>query len=336
MGFEKFGFNEDDLEKGLNVLDFIADDYKEKAKKNIKKLFSDQEIPPTEYLMERKDGSKFYARIHSKPIYKEDKIVGIRGTVSDIHKRVMAEQKIKESEAQLKHLNKLKSELLRRTSHELKTPLISIKGFSNLILELHSDDLNEDVHKYLEEINKGCERLEAIIKKILDSSQLDSGKMEINKKEEDLAQLIETAVDSLKGASEEKNHSIVLDIHDTMNIKIEREKILEVIENLLSNAIKYTPSGGAITIHSEKTKSHYIISVDDNGIGFTDEEKSVLFTQFGKIERYGHGYDVSIDGTGLGLYVSKKIIELHGGKIWMESEGRDQGSTFYFSLPRTD
>ena len=335
MGFEKFGYSEDDLEKGLKVMDLIAEEYKEKAKKSLKKLFTDQETHPTEYLMERKDTSKFYARIHSKPIFEEDKIVGIRGTVSDINKRVMAEQKIKESEAKLKHLNKLKSELLRRTSHELKTPLISIKGFSNLILELYSDNLSDEVIQYLQEINRGCDRLEAIIKRILESSQLDSGKMEIRKKEEDLAQLIEIAVNSLKGASEAKDHSIVLDIHDTMKLKIEQAKILEVIENLLSNAIKYTPSGGTITINSKKTKTHYIISVNDNGIGFTGEEKSVLFTQFGKIERYGLGYDVNIDGTGLGLYVSKKIVELHGGNIWMESKGRDQGSTFYFSLPRT-
>jgi PAS domain S-box-containing protein len=336
IGFEKFKYSAEDFKNGITLMELISEEDREKAQKNIKKLLKGREIQPTQYLMLRKDNSKFYARIHSRPISNEGKIVGIRGTVSDIHKRVIAEKKIKESEAELKHLNNLKSELLQRTSHELKTPLISIKGFTDLILKLYSDDLDEEVIQHLNEIERGCVRLEDIIKKILDTSRLDSGKMDLIKEEEDLAELIEIAIDSLKGASEAKNHEIISDIHDTMRIKIEREKILEVFENLISNAIKYTPSGGIISIRSKKTKDGYIISVHDNGIGFTKEEKSVLFTQFGKIERYGRGFDIGIDGTGLGLYVSKKIIELHGGNIWMESEGRNKGSTFYVSLPRKD
>jgi PAS domain S-box-containing protein len=336
MAFKKFGYSDKELKDGLKIKDLIAKNYRAKASKNIEKLLKGKETQATEYLMLRKDGSKFYARIHSRPIYKEGRIIGIRGTVSDIHKRVIAEQKIKESKAELKHLNNLKSELLRRTSHELKTPLISIKGFTNLILKLHSKKLDDEIVTHLHEIDKGCERLERTIKKILNSSRLDSGKMDLVKEEEDLAELIKNAVYSLKGASEAKEHDIFLDIHDKLPIKIEREQILEVIENLLSNAIKYTPSEGKISIYSKKTEDNYIISVHDNGIGFTTEEKSVLFTQFGKIERYGRGFDISIDGSGLGLYVSKKIIELHGGNIWMESEGRNMGSTFFFSLPRTE
>ena len=107
----------------------------------------------------------------------------------------------------------------------------------------------------------------------------------------------------------------------------------EVITNLLSNAIKYTPPNGEITIKSEIMDQNVSMSIQDNGIGFTDKEKEKVFKQFGKIERYGQGLDIGIDGSGLGLYLSKKIVELHGGKIWLESEGKNKGSIFYVSLP---
>ena len=124
-----------------------------------------------------------------------------------------------------------------------------------------------------------------------------------------------------------------LNIHNKLITVFEKEKIYDVINNLLSNAIKYSQKNSEIKIQSEIKDNFIVISVNDNGIGFTEEEKKKLFTQFGKIERYGQRFDVESEGTGLGLYIAKKIVELHGGKIWMESEGRNKGSTFYFSLP---
>ena len=114
---------------------------------------------------------------------------------------------------------------------------------------------------------------------------------------------------------------------------IDKERIYEVISNLLLNAVKYTPPGGIISIQTYTDDNNHIVSVSDNGIGFTEEEKKQVFKQFGKIERYGQGWDVAIEGTGLGLYITKKLVELHGGKIWLKSEGRDKGTTFSFSIP---
>ena len=125
----------------------------------------------------------------------------------------------------------------------------------------------------------------------------------------------------------------MIDIEENMITKLDKERIYEVISNLLINAIKYTPVGGQITINSTKKDNSYIISVKDNGIGLTKEERNQLFKQFGKIERYGQGWDVGIEGTGLGLYICKEIVDLHGGEIWVQSAGRNKGSTFYFSLP---
>jgi signal transduction histidine kinase len=112
-----------------------------------------------------------------------------------------------------------------------------------------------------------------------------------------------------------------------------KDQIHEVISNLLSNAINYSPHNGIIDINSVIKDNTIIISIKDKGIGFTEDEKVKIFQKFGKINRASQGFDVISEGSGLGLFISKKIIELHGGEIWVESEGRNKGSTFYFTLP---
>jgi signal transduction histidine kinase len=133
--------------------------------------------------------------------------------------------------------------------------------------------------------------------------------------------------------AELRNQHIEFKLDENMILYFDKERIYEVVSNLILNAVKYTPEGGMIKISSKNKNNSYIISVEDSGIGITEEEQKLLFTQFGKIERYGQGFDVGIEGTGLGLYISKEIVELHGGKIWAESKGRNKGSIFSFSIP---
>ena len=233
----------------------------------------------------------------------------------------------------LEEQNKLKSELLSRTSHELKTPLISIKGFTDLLLKIHSSKLDTDVISLLEEIKEGSRRLEELINSLIKSSRLDQGKLKLNLTTEDLSFLIKFCVRELQGLAEIRNQKIVLKIHEYLTADFDKERMYDVIANLLINAIKYTPPNGEIIIKSEIKEKFYIISIKDTGIGITEEEKSQLFREFGKIERYGMGWDIGIEGSGLGLYMSKKIVQLHKGDMWVESEGRNKGSTFCFSLP---
>jgi len=203
-------------------------------------------------------------------------------------------------------------------------------------LELHREQLDVYVVSTLNEIRKGCMRLETLISDILKTAELESGTIQAHKSEEDLSFLIRLCVNELKGLSELRRQTINIEIMEPLLALIEKEEIHQVISNILSNAIKYTPPNGAIEIRSEIQNNSIVISVKDNGMGFTEEEKDRIFKQFGKIERYGQGIDIVSEGSGLGLYISKKIIELHSGKIWMESGGRNKGSTFYFSLPLID
>ncbi|KKM66265.1 hypothetical protein LCGC14_1482910, partial [marine sediment metagenome] len=140
-------------------------------------------------------------------------------------------------------------------------------------------------------------------------------------------------VNELNSLAAKREQSIILDIHDSLSVTFEKEEIHDVISNLLTNAIKYTPPKGRIKIKTKVQENFVITSVKDNGIGFSEDEKEKIFQQFGKIERYGQGFDLGINGTGLGLYISKKIVESHGGKIWIESEGKHKGSKFCYSLP---
>ncbi len=239
----------------------------------------------------------------------------------------------KKAEDELKELSKLKSEFLRRASHELKTPLISIKGFSDLILSLYADHLDPGIVSKLREINVGCERLQNIINNLLKTSRVESTELKPKLQKEDLSFLIKFCVHELESLAEIRKQSIKLDIHNDLFANIEKEEIHDVLSNLLTNAIKYTPPMGKIEIKTELQEDSVVVSVKDDGIGFTEGQKKKIFQQFGKIERYGQGLDLGIDGTGLGLYISKKIVESHGGKIWMESEGKSRGSTFYFKIP---
>ena len=306
-------------EAGQNLLNIV--DYNQIPKffqESVKNTFESNKITESEV--------EFDSRIYSFTItpVKDADYVNIYGM--DITERKQVEEKLKE-------VNKLKSEFLRRASHELKTPLISIKGFSDLILSLYSDQLDTPIISKLREINDGCERLQNIINNLLKTSRLESPDLKPKVQKEDLSFLIKFCVNELQSLSERRKQSINLDIRDKLFANIEKEEIHDVLSNLLTNAIKYTPPMGKIEVKTELKDNNVVVSVSDNGIGFTEEEKKRIFKQFGKIERYGQGLDLGIDGTGLGLYISKRIVESHEGKIWMESEGNSKGSTFYFTLP---
>ncbi|TXT66339.1 MAG: putative Histidine kinase [Promethearchaeota archaeon] len=245
--------------------------------------------------------------------------------------------KEKQAEQELRKLNRLRSEFLDRISHELKTPLTTIKGYTDIIINQFSSHLNPSVMEFLDQIQIGIQRLNLLIKKILDASKAKSNKLEINKHPYNLVEVIQESIENLRGLIKLRGHKIKMDVGEPQRLiaTFDREKILQVIENLISNAIKFTPPHGKIRITAQKNDKteEILVAIQDNGIGLTEEEKNLIFSEFGKIEHFGRGIDVITEGSGLGLFLSKKIIQRHDGYIWIESEGRNKGSTVFFTLP---
>lgn len=227
---------------------------------------------------------------------------------------------------QVKENEQRKDEFVGIASHELKTPLTSVKGYIQLLESTEDKKLNKQfAQKALENVTK----LEGLIKDLLDVSKIQSGQLELNKKEFNIDSLLDKTIIDFQMVS--KTHEIIRKNHfNNEMILADRQRIEQVLINLLSNAIKYSPGENKVIVYSQKTDKELIIKVKDFGIGISEEEKANIF------ERFYRTKDMSmhISGFGLGLYICKNIINRHNGKIWMEAE--EKGTAFYFSLPKTN
>ena len=264
----------------------------------------------------------------------EGKIIGFYGLGRDITGRKQAEIIIEQENINLKVIDKIRKDLISRVSHELKTPLIPICGGAELLLYAYKDQLGEEPLDIIKLIEKGGNRLKQLVEKLLDISRIEFNKLELDKKEINLTNLIKGCIEDLKYTLEARKLKLNLNVPEIININVDDIRIEQVITNLLTNAIKNTPPDGNIDINLEIYHNLAILSVKDTGVGLTDEEMKNLFTRFGKIERYGDDVDyIDIQGSGLGLYISKQIVDLHEGKIWADSDGRHKGATFTIRLP---
>ncbi len=229
-------------------------------------------------------------------------------------------------------LNKIKKSLITRISHELKTPLNTIHSASHVLLNYYKDDLDETTLEYNEIIYKGTLRLKKLIEDLIDVTRLEKYKLEINKNRENIGNIIRDCALEITFLAKNRNLSLNLNIPEKIFLDVDRIRIEQVLNNILSNAIKNTPSGGKISIDLHENKEIIDIYIRDSGVGFTEKEKGSLFKRFGKIERREEQLGIDHEGSGLGLYISKEIVELHGGQILVESEGRNKGSTFKIRL----
>ncbi len=231
---------------------------------------------------------------------------------------------------ELKSLDRMKDEFLSNVSHELKTPLVSIGGYSEVLNAGALGALNEGQKKAADAIIRNADKLERLINSILYLSIEESGKMKYTFKPLQIADVIEHSVLDMLPQIKKNNLGIKKQVPDNLSlIKGDEKKLMQVISNLIDNAIKFTPSGDiTISAHEDDDKLH--IAVSDTGIGMPQEETNNLFKRFYQVDasttrKYG--------GTGLGLYISKLIAEAHNGKIWAESE-KGVGTTIHVTLPK--
>jgi signal transduction histidine kinase/HAMP domain-containing protein len=239
-------------------------------------------------------------------------------------------REIQDKSRQLEIANKHKSEFLANMSHELRTPLNAIIGFSEVLLERLFGDLNAKQDDYLKDIHSSGRHLLSLINDILDLSKIEAGRMELDTSSFNLASALSNAMTLVRERAQ--RHGIALELQEDPKlgeITADERKFKQIVVNLLSNAVKFTPDGGRIDVSARREADKVVIAVRDNGIGIALHDQAAVFEEFRQV---GRDYTNKQEGTGLGLALTRRFVELHGGRIWLESEpGR--GSTFTFSIP---
>jgi signal transduction histidine kinase len=237
------------------------------------------------------------------------------------------EQKNLELEIASQH----KSEFLANMSHELRTPLNAIIGFSEVLSEKMFGELNERQEEYLNDILTSGQHLLSLINDILDLSKVEAGRMELELSEFSLPQSLENGLTMVKERAGRHGIALGLELDPEIDVvEADERKLKQMVFNLLANAVKFTPDGGSVTLSARTSGNDVYIAVTDTGIGIPEKDRELIFEEF-RQSTEGHGGGRP-EGTGLGLALTRSFAELHGGRIWVQSEV-GVGSTFTFAIP---
>lgn len=257
--------------------------------------------------------------IHPSGTRKDEDSEGIRGAVAVFH-----------DITRLKQLEKIRQDFVANVSHELRTPLTTIKGYAETLLD---GALKEDqAFQFVQVIKRHTDRLTKIVEDLLMLSKIETKEFQLKTESISLPNLMDDIIDFLKEPAEKKK--ISLSRHETpssLAIRADRSYLEQILINLLDNAIKYTLEGGRVIVSAAEKDSRDIqFSIEDNGIGIPKEDLSRIFERFYRVDK---GRSKELGGTGLGLSIVKHLVQVHGGKVWVESQ-LGKGSTFYFILPK--
>ncbi|MEW6233334.1 MAG: GAF domain-containing protein, partial [Chloroflexota bacterium] len=303
-----------------------------------------QPVAPEQAFAHHRDGREVPVAFAAAPILDE---TGQPIGAVEVFRDVSKERELME---RIQAASRAKSEFLANMSHELRTPLNSIIGFSEVLQDQAFGPLNEKQARYVGNVLQSGRHLLQLINDVLDISKVEAGKMELVKSEFLVAQALEGSLAIFRVAASKKNLALELNVSpEVTTIVADEVRFKQIMYNLLSNAVKFTPEGGRIVVRSETVETKKLPSVwgglptrptlpdhcllttvSDTGIGIAEEDMARIWQEFERVEstytrRYG--------GTGLGLPLTKRLVELHGGRIWAESEGPGKGSTFTFVLP---
>jgi PAS domain S-box-containing protein len=316
------------LVEGWSLDTFLPRDDVERAFSSLAPVFdSSSDTIETDSRARRAEGSEFWMHWSLTTIRKADGGIDYyMAMFEDVTAKREAEDTANANLSQLEKLNRLKSEFVSMVSHEFRTALVGIQGFSEIIRD---EDLEtSDLKSLAGDINKDAERLNRMISEMLEFDRMEAGKIRLDVTPLDINELIRDAVVRAQVAA--TNHDVVARLQpDLPELMGDADRLTQVLSNLLSNAVKYSPDGGEILVRSRLDGGNVEVSVKDQGLGIAPEFIGRLF---GRYERYEDKHVGKIIGTGLGLAITRQIVEMHGGKITVESTVGN-GSEFKFTLP---
>lgn len=267
-----------------------------------------------EFVFEKKDGKKTYIQISASPIYNNSgETFAAAATITDITHQ--------------KELEKRKDDFVNIASHELKTPITSMKLFINSLSSRMKKIKDAQTQKIIKHIDYQTNRLQELVNDLLDVSRLQTGKMIFSKEPFLLNDLLKETIENLRAIAKEQN--IIFLEKNSLQVSADKFRLQQVVTNLITNAIKYSDPYSDIIVQIQKDSNKAVVSIKDAGIGISREEQKKIFNRLYQVsDKKGKTFP----GLGIGLYISKQIVNKHKGSIWVESE-KGKGSTFFFSLP---
>lgn len=262
--------------------------------------------------------NEFHIKLNSSVIAENsDTNIGCIVTIHDI--------------TQQKELERMKLDFVSIAAHELRTPLTSIRGYLSLVLESAKTKLSSEELTFLERVYLSSNQLFALVENLLNVSKIERGSVHLSTEQVDWSPFVSQLVQSFEGLADERKIKLTyVPLAVPSRVLVDPLMIGEVVSNLLDNALRYTPEGGSVLVFLEPNDKFIVTHIKDTGQGIPKESLSHLFTKFYRVSGV---LEQGSKGTGLGLYISKELVKLHGGDIWAESE-LGQGSTFSFSVPK--
>jgi signal transduction histidine kinase len=254
----------------------------------------------------------------------------LKGMKVLVKELIQKKKKLAKAYESLEQANKAKTEFVSLASHQLRTPLTSVKWYSKMILKGEAGALSPKQKKYMEEVYHGNERMIDLVRNLLNVSRIEMGVFAVNPKPTDVGELILEYIEEQELVVKQKKHEVVVDISEKLpKIFTDPELVRMVFQNLFGNAVEYTPAGGKITCEVEKKNSGIIIKIKDNGIGIPEKQQNQVFQ---KLFRGDNVVKEHSKGTGLELYITKAMVDALQGKIWFKSK-EGEGTTFWVALP---
>ncbi|TRZ88584.1 MAG: PAS domain-containing sensor histidine kinase [Methanosarcinales archaeon] len=243
--------------------------------------------------------------------------------------------KLENAYAELKEEDEVKSDFISTASHELRTPLTVINSYLEMFEDGMLGELDEKQRDKLAIMRSQTDHMIRLVEDMLDTLRLESRKFKIQKYPLKLEKIAKSAVEEISKLADLKEHTMSLKTNGELHeIKGDAQRIKQVFNNLLTNAVKYTSNKGRIEVEIKEEKKHILVSISDTGMGIPEEEHEKIFEKFYTVG--GKSLMRESERMGLGLTIAKGIVEAHGGRIWVKSDGEGKGSTFYFTLPKGD